>query len=124
MHHVTGGVRTWLRLEGAAVLTLCLFLYARGGHSWGLLALLILAPDAAMIGYLAGPRVGALVYNLAHVYVGPILLALVWIGLGRPPVPALIWAAHIGLDRMLGYGLKYPSAFGDTHLGRVGKTAA
>jgi hypothetical protein len=123
MHHVTGGVRVWLRLEGAAVLALSLYLYARGGHSWGLFALLILAPDLAMAGYLAGPRVGALVYNLAHVYVGPILLAIVWMSLGRPPVPSIIWAAHIGLDRMLGYGLKYPSAFGDTHLGAVGKPA-
>jgi predicted Co/Zn/Cd cation transporter (cation efflux family) len=123
MHHVTGGVRIWLRLEGAAVLALSVFLYARGGHSWALFALLILAPDVAMIGYLAGSRFGAVVYNLAHVYVGPVLLAMVWMGLDRPPVPALIWAAHIGLDRMLGYGLKYPSGFGDTHLGHVGKTA-
>ncbi len=124
MHHVTGGVRTLLRLEGAAVLALCVYLYAQGGHSWALFALLILAPDLAMIGYLGGPRTGALVYNLAHTYVGPALLGIVWIGLDRPPVAALIWAAHIGLDRMIGYGLKYPSAFGDTHLGRVGKPAS
>ena len=121
MHHVTGGVRILLRLEGAAVLALSVYLYAQGGHSWALFAILILAPDLAMIGYLGGPRIGALVYNLVHTYVGPVLLAIVCIGLDRPPVLALIWAAHIGIDRMIGYGLKYPSAFGDTHLGRVGR---
>jgi hypothetical protein len=42
---------------------------------------------------------------------------------GRPPVAATIWVAHIGFDRMLGYGLKYPTAFSDTHLGRIGRRA-
>jgi hypothetical protein len=32
---------------------------------------------------------------------------------------ALIWFAHISMDRTVGYGLKYPTSFKDTHLERV-----
>ena len=41
---------------------------------------------------------------------------------GRPIYISLglIWFAHIGFDRMMGFGLKYPTRFGDTHLGRIG----
>ena len=118
---VSGAPRVWLRLEGVAVLVTAIFLFARGGHSWALLAALFLVPDLSFAGYLAGPRVGAWCYNVAHSHVGPLLLAIGFVATGRPPVLALIWAAHIGFDRALGYGLKYPSAFGDTHLGRVGR---
>lgn len=106
--------RVLLHVEGAAVLALSVGLYARSGAGWGLFALLILAPDLAMLGYLAGPRVGASVYDAAHTYLWPVLLYAV----GQPPL-ALIWAAHIGADRMLGFGLKYPTSFRDTHLARV-----
>lgn len=118
---VGGAPRAWLRLEGLAVLALAVLLYARGGHSWLLFAALFLAPDLSFAAYLAGPRIGALGYNLAHSYVGPVLAAALAVLTGRPPVVACLWAAHIGFDRALGYGLKYPSAFGDTHLGRVGR---
>lgn len=120
----TGSVRLWLRLEGVAVLALAAWLFARGGHSWPLFAMLFLLPDASFAGYLAGPRVGAIAYNLLHSYVGPVLLAIAFVASGRPPVIALVWAAHIGFDRMLGYGLKYPTAFGDTHLGAIGRGGA
>lgn len=116
---VTGAPRTWLRLEGLAVFALALLLYARGGHSWMLLVVLFLAPDLSFLAYLAGPRIGSLGYNLAHSYVGPCIAAALPLATGRPPVPALIWAAHIGFDRALGYGLKYPADFADTHLGRL-----
>lgn len=117
---VTGAPRTWLRLEGVAVLALALLLYGRGGHSWLLLAVLFLAPDLSFVAYAAGARTGAFVYNLAHSYVGPVAAAALALLTGRPPVVALIWAAHIGFDRALGYGLKYPTSFQDTHLGRLG----
>jgi hypothetical protein len=119
---VTGAPRAWLRAEGLAVMLLAAWLYARGGHSWGLFALLFLAPDISFAGYLAGPRVGATAYNVLHSYVGPAAAAALALATGRPATLALIWAAHIGFDRMLGYGLKYPTAFGDTHLGWVGKS--
>ncbi len=110
-----------LRLEGAAAATLALLLYARADYSWLLFALLFLVPDLSMLGYVAGARVGAVIYNAVHTYVGPLLLAGAMLVTGASLMLPLIWVAHIGLDRMLGYGLKYPTAFRDTHLGRIGK---
>jgi hypothetical protein len=121
---VDGGVRVVLRLEGTAVLAGALAAYAGTGRSWWLLAALLLAPDVAMLGYLAGPRIGALAYNAAHSYIGPIALAVVSRGSGLGAALACIWFAHCGLDRALGYGLKYASAFTDTHLGRIGSRTA
>lgn len=122
---VQGGVRQTLRLEAAALLAVSLTAYAHLGGGWGLFALLFLVPDLSMLGYLAGSRIGALAYNAAHSYGAPIALGALSMGLHAPylaPV-ALIWSAHIAFDRLLGYGLKYASAFGDTHLGRVGRGA-
>jgi hypothetical protein len=109
----------WLRVEGLAVLLLSLLLYAQHGLGWFLFALLLLVPDLSMTGYLAGPRWGALSYNLFHTYTAPLLLAAAGLSLQHTALTsvALIWSAHIGLDRMLGYGLKLPSGFKDTHLG-------
>jgi hypothetical protein len=118
----TGAPRLWLRLEGLAVLALAVLIYRQGGHSWLLFGALFLAPDLSFAGYLAGARMGALAYNVAHSYVGPALAAALALTTGRPAVAALIWAAHIGFDRALGYGLKYPSGFTDTHLGRIGRS--
>lgn len=117
---VRGSARAWLRVEGLVVLLFAAWLYAEGDFSWVLFAALFFVPDVSFAGYLAGPRAGAVVYNVGHSYVGPLALALGSIAAGRTPELALIWAAHIGFDRALGYGLKYPSGFGDTHLGRIG----
>jgi len=121
---VDGAPRVVLRAEGAALLTLAVILYARVGDSWWLFGILFLAPDLSLVGYLSGARTGAIVYNAAHTLVGPILLAAA--GLLLPAfiilVPlALIWVAHIGFDRLVGYGLKYSAGFNFTHLGRIGR---
>lgn len=122
---VNGAPRVLLRLEGAAVLAGAIVGYRALGASWGLFALLLLVPDLSLLGYLRGPRVGAALYNGAHTYLGPALLA----GLSLTAVVpgawhiALIWTAHLGMDRALGLGLKYPTAFRDTHLGTVGRAA-
>ena len=118
---VRGSVRVWLRLEGLVVLALAVYLYARGGHSWVDFASLFLLPDVSFAGYLAGPRLGAAIYNAAHSYVGPLFLAGALPNTGATLMWALIWTAHVGFDRALGYGLKYPTAFADTHLGRIGR---
>jgi hypothetical protein len=112
-----------LRLEGAVMLSLAVFLYVRGDGGWLLFALLILAPDVGLAGYAAGPRVGAIAYNAVHTTLGPAALAVIGIlseSAGAVSV-ALVWFAHIGMDRMLGYGLKHSSGFRDTHLGRIGR---
>lgn len=106
-----------LRLEGAALFLAATLLYGLLGAGWPLYALLLLAPDLFALGYLRDPRTGAALYNLGHNLLWP--LALVSIGLaagGLPLALGLIWLAHIGLDRALGYGFKYPDRFGHTHL--------
>jgi hypothetical protein len=117
---VTGGVRTLLRLEALALFAVALVLYGRFGAGWRLFALAFLAPDLSFLGYLAGARLGAIAYNAAHSLVGPLALAAVGLlGPGAALPLALIWIAHIGADRALGYGLKYADGFGMTHLGRL-----
>jgi len=115
--------RPWLRAEGLAALLFSVLLYAQTGRGWLFFGLLLLAPDLSMLGYAAGARTGALVYNLAHTYTAPVLLAGVALLLdqGTALAVALVWGAHIGMDRALGYGLKLPSGFQDTHLGRIGR---
>lgn len=109
--------RPLLHLEGATVLALSLYAYQSQHASWGLFALLLLVPDLSMLGYLLNARAGAQAYNAVHTYTGPLLLALYSVAARPAVLPfALIWLAHIGMDRMLGYGLKYPTHFKDTHL--------
>lgn len=114
-------IRATLQVEGAALAAAALWLYADGDHSWWLFGLLILAPDLAMIGYVRGPRPGALCYNLAHSYLSALALVGIglWTGTDWAIAAGLIWTTHIGLDRALGYGLKYTTGFNDSHLGRV-----
>ena len=111
-----------LRAEGLFVLAAAIALYAHLGGGWLFFVLLLLAPDLGMLGYLVGPRVGAAAYNAVHVYGGPVLVGLVGLYLASTLAVqlALIWTAHIGLDRMLGYGLKSPDGFKVTHLGTLG----
>ncbi len=125
MAAVKGAVQIWLRLENLAVFFLSLVLYAWLGHPWTLFIILFLAPDISFLGYLAGSRVGSHTYNIVHNYAAPIAVGVagVFNESSLPVAIGLIWTAHIGLDRALGYGLKYPTAFGHTHLGNLGKVA-
>jgi len=122
---IGGGPQAWLRAEGLAAFALSTALYFAIGAPMWLYFVLILAPDLAMLGYLGGPRLGATAYNLVHSYAGPAVLAVIGAVTASAAFGvALIWAAHIGLDRLLGYGLKYPTAFGHTHLGMIGRKQA
>lgn len=110
--------RHFLRVEGLAVSGVALGGYfALDGPLW-LLAVLALAPDASMVGYLAGPRVGSLGYNVVHTYTLPLALGAAgfWTDSRLALLVALVWGAHIGADRFVGYGLKFDSGFRDTHL--------
>jgi hypothetical protein len=119
---VSGIPRAVLRLEGMAALLAALFAYPQLGQGWGFFFALFLLPDLALLGYLINARVGAHAYNAAHSYLGPALLAAASLVVpGLLPLVA-IWVAHIGFDRMLGYGLKYTSAFHHTHLGHAGRS--
>lgn len=114
---------TLLRIEGGVLLALGLLLYWKISGNWLAFALLLLAPDLSMAGYLAGDRVGAAVYNLIHIYLLPAILAAIGILGGNVVLLslALIWFSHINMDRMLGYGLKLPTGFKETHLGSFGR---
>ena len=120
---VVGGPRLILRLEAAALVLAAGFFYWWLGGSWIFFAVLFLVPDLSFLAYLVSPRIGAIAYNSAHATLGPLVLLALggWLGSATAEHIALIWLAHVGIDRALGYGLKYASAFGDTHLGRIGR---
>jgi len=110
------------RLEGIAALGLSVAAYIGLGQSWLVFALLFFAPDLFMLGYLRSARFGAMSYNLVHTYAAPALLALLGLAIGPLAYGvAAIWVAHIGFDRMLGYGLKLETGFEHTHLGLIGR---
>ncbi|WP_096155037.1 DUF4260 domain-containing protein [Bacillus sp. FJAT-45066] len=110
-----------LHLEGSFVLLASIYFYAHGSYSWLLFFILLFTPDISMVGYIVNNKIGALSYNLFHTYLVPIMLVIIGVIFKSEILIALslIWFAHIGMDRMLGYGLKYPTHFKDTHLSRV-----
>ncbi len=110
-----------LKFEEACLLTATVLAYRHFHFSWLLFAVLFLAPDLFMLGYRANPRIGASIYNLGHFLFLPIAIFIgAWVLLNPPWMAvALIWVAHIAWDRMLGYGLKYPTFFKDTHLQHI-----
>lgn len=118
-----GVVKTLLRWEAFLIMVGAIIVYAKLSGHWGMFALLFLVPDLSMLGYLINRSVGAAVYNVGHSYVSPGVLVLLGLALASPLLYSftLIWIAHIGFDRMLGFGLKYTSSFGDTHLGFKGQ---
>jgi hypothetical protein len=122
----TGGVKTLLRIEGVTLFVGMTVLYGVWGGSWWIYAALFFVPDLSLLAYLAGPKAGAAAYNAMHTYMLPLVLSFVGFGMAMPLTLsiAMIWMAHIGIDRALGLGLKYDVGFGFTHLGRIGKAAA
>jgi hypothetical protein len=113
--------RRWLRLDGLTLLAAAIALFATTGQPWWLLPAVILLPDLFMVGYLRDTRTGASVYNLGHTYLLPSVLSLGAAADHHPLLLAigLLWLGHIGMDRALGYGIKYTDDFAHTHLGRL-----
>jgi hypothetical protein len=114
-------LRFYLQVEGFIALSLATAIYHTPQFSGGVYVILFLAPDLFMLGYLVNLRGGALIYNLGHTYTTPaVVLILSWLLQSDGLLAVgLIWCAHIGFDRMIGYGLKYDSGFKDTHLQKV-----
>ena len=119
-------IRPWLRLEGLAVFAAGLVGFLALGVPWYAFPLLLLVPDLSAVGYLGGPRLGAVVYNVAHDLFTGVAIAGIGLATGIVPLTAAgaILVAHSGMDRVAGYGLKLPTSFQDTHLGRIGKRRA
>jgi len=119
---VSGKPRWFLRLDGLVVLAATVILFAGEHQHWWLYPALVLVPDVSMVGYLRDLKVGAFIYNVGHSYLAP--AALTFTGWrtqsGLTLALGLIWLGHVGLDRALGYGLKYDEGFACTHLGRIG----
>jgi hypothetical protein len=113
--------RVLLHAEGLAVAAAAIALYFHADFPWWLLVALVLAPDLSAVGYLAGATIGAAAYDAAHTYSLPVALAAAGLVVDADTAVqlGLIWLTHIGVDRAVGYGLKYPSGFKDTHLQRV-----
>jgi hypothetical protein len=107
-----------LRSEGVALLAMAAVLYGRYGQSWWLFVAVLAVPDLGLLGYLVGTRASAVPYDLTHTYVPPAVRALGGVlgGSSLAVSAALIWFAHIGMDRALGLGLRYPDRSAHTHL--------
>jgi hypothetical protein len=115
------GVRTLLQAEGLPILAAGTIAYGQLGGPWLALIPLLLVPDLSMIGFVRDARLGALTYNLGHnlVTAGALLGLGLGLNIGWLAIAGAVVVAHIGMDRLLGYGLKYPTAFQDTHLQHV-----
>ena len=119
----TTWIRPWLRAEGIAAFAAGLAGFLLLGLPWWAFVLLLIVPDVSMVGYLRGPRVGAILYNLVHDLATGVAVAGLGLAIGSVPLAAAgaILVAHSGMDRIAGYGLKYPDAFRHTHLGWIGR---
>jgi hypothetical protein len=120
---VVGLPRRWLRLDGLVLLILSIVLFFTQDQPWWLIPVVLFLPDVFMAGYAGGSRFGATVYNLGHTYMLPVVLAgaSLWRHWPLGVALGLLWLAHIGMDRVLGFGLKYPDSFRHTHLGIIGR---
>jgi hypothetical protein len=106
-------IKNIIKIEGVIVFLSCLIVYLLLDYNWILFVALLLFPDIAMIGYVVSNKIGAITYNLLHTYSLPIPILLLGFSLSLDLLLAiaLIWMAHIGMDRAIGYGLKYSSSF-------------
>jgi hypothetical protein len=121
--YVSGKPRRWLRLDGGVIFVASIFLFAATHQPWWVYPVLLFVPDIFMIGYLRDTKVGAFSYNVGHSYFLPSLVVLIgweWHHILSIAV-GVIWIGHIGMDRLLGYGLKYDDNFKNTHLGNLAK---
>lgn len=116
-------MKNLLKLEELFLFGLSLLLFSELDYSWGWYALLFFAPDLSMIGYLANPQVGSWTYNLIHHKGLAIALYVLGYLMANPALQfaGTLLLGHSSFDRVLGYGLKYPDAFHNTHLGRIGR---
>lgn len=112
-----------IRIEELAMLVLGIYLFNLLDYDWWWFLVFILAPDIGMIGYLINTEIGAFTYNLFHHRAIAIALYLMGIYLNNQPLQftGIILFSHAAMDRIFGYGLKYPDSFSNTHMGKIGK---
>lgn len=121
------GMVLWQRAEGALIFLGCMIFLYFGGlpFAWWIAVLIFFSPDLSFVGYALGPRMGAVIYNVVHIYALGAILLLIGVITDNAlmqSVGALLFG-HVGFDRMFGYGLKSMEAFTITHMGKIGKDA-
>jgi len=123
LEETTPWVRRWLRAEGVIAFAWGVVIWVLLNQPLPLLLVALLLPDLSMLGYLRGPHAGAILYNIVHNWAtaGLVLLIALVAQSGPLILVGAVLLGHVGIDRALGYGLKYPTAFQDTHLGRIGR---
>lgn len=116
-------MKTLLKLEDLGLFGLSVWLFAQLDYSWWLYPALLLSPDLSVLGYLAGPGVGAATYNLVHHRGLAVLTYLLGAAIALPAaaLAGVIILGHSSLYRVFGYGLKYPDSFRHTRLGMIGR---
>lgn len=116
-------MKNLLKLEELFMFGLSIFLFSKLDFAWWLYPVLLFTPDLSMLGYLISPQVGAATYNFIHVKALGISIFVIGVILASQPLQlaGLILFGHSSMDRILGYGLKYPDAFKHTHLGMIGE---
>jgi hypothetical protein len=124
--YVSGNVNRLMRAEGLAIFIFGLIAYEFLGFQWGFFILVFFVPDIALLAYFVNAKVGAIAYNISHSYILPLMLFAYgfFVSSSAADKLAIIWVAHIGFDRALGYGLKYARGFRYTHLGKIGRDKA
>ena len=117
-------MRNLIKLEEFFLFLLSIFLFSQLDYAWWWYPLLFLVPDIGMAGYLVNPQVGAFTYNLLHHKAVAVTLYVVGALVGSQPLQlaGVIILGHSSLDRVFGYGLKYPDSFRHTHLGQIGRS--
>ena len=110
-----------VHFEGLVVFIAVIYAYSLYEFSWIIFFLFLLAPDLSMLAYGINNHVVANIYNLFHTYIISILIVIigVYFKIDTVIMIGLILTAHIGMDRMFGYGLKYETDFKDTHIQRL-----
>ena len=118
---VSGKPRRYLQIDGLVLFAATIVLFAATHEHWWIFPMLLFVPDVFILGYLKSPRFGALLYNVGHSYLAPSVTIVVgWRASSLLTVASgIIWLGHVGLDRFLGYGLKYDENFKSTHLGKL-----
>src|SRR5690625_2075263 len=114
-------VKKWVHLEGLIIFVFMMYFYSLHDFNWWIFFLFLLVPDISMVAYIINNRMGAMIYNIVHTYTMsiPILLLGLIMENNFFIMSGIIWSAHIGIDRLFGYGLKYKTAFQDSHLQKL-----
>lgn len=110
-----------IRTEGLTAFLASLYFYNYFAGSWLLFIALFFAPDISLFGYLRDNKTGSVIYNSVHNYILAFVVIMSGIVMVNSNLTSigLILSAHVGMDRFLGFGLKYPAGIKNTHIQKI-----